>query len=71
MENNETFITKWEYRTQYEYVGNHSKTTSLNDLGQQGWEAVGIEKNGQVLFKRPCGKIRVQEKQKEPQYINR
>ena len=65
MENNETFIPKWEYKTGY-------GSNEIEELGKQGWEAVGIfPKSGSIFLKRPCGKIRVQEKQKEPQYINR
>lgn len=48
-------ITKWEYKNT---LGNQE---NLNQLGKQGWEAVGIEGNG-VLMKRPCGRLQVIEK---------
>ena len=41
-------ITRWEYKS----ISNGSCTTALlNELGQEGWEAVG-NSNG-ILFKRP------------------
>lgn len=71
MESNENFITKWEYRTQYEQVNNKAVTIDIQELGKQGWEAFGVLTGGTIYFKRPCGKIKIQEKQKDPQYINR
>lgn len=67
MENNETFITKWEYKR----VPISSDCKELTEAGKQGWEAVGMTHGYGLVMKRPCGKIRIQEKQKEPQYINR
>lgn len=48
-------ITKWEYVTV-------QGDTEANDLGKKGWEAYGVNSNGTVKMKRPCGRLRVVEK---------
>ena len=48
-------ITKWEYMEAH-----RDEITKLNELGKQGWEAVGSD-NGTVTLKRPCGRIHVNE----------
>jgi hypothetical protein len=50
-----SMVTMWEYKWVQSTVGDIEKT--LNDLGEQGWEAVGmvhvILGHPQVLLKRP------------------
>ena len=48
-------ITKWEYETV-------STNTQANELGKKGWEAYGTNATGQIMLKRPCGRLRVIEK---------
>ena len=53
-----TEITKWEYTT-----GDYLRNPNINELGKQGWEAFGYDSvNGNVLLKRPCGRLKVIEK---------
>ncbi|MCQ2591478.1 MAG: hypothetical protein MJ188_01730 [Treponema sp.] len=51
-------IIKWEYKE----VRSDTEE-DLIKLGKQGWESVLQTNNGQILFKRPCGKIQVIEKE--------
>lgn len=50
------YITKWEYTTAF-------LLSELPALGQAGWEAYAGA-SGNILLKRPCGRIRLQEKKK-------
>ncbi len=61
MDNNNQ-VTQWEYR--WEKQGNET----LNELGEQGWEACGVSSNNSgsnVLLKRPKQQTK---KQTEPEY---
>ncbi len=50
-----TEITKWEYKTVFR--------DEVNEYGKQGWEGFGYDNvNGNVLLKRPCGRLKVIEK---------
>ena len=53
-------ITKWEYKRLT------CSDEELNNLGKQGWEAVGIA-DSRVLIKRPSGSIQVREKPMAPE----
>lgn len=54
---------RWEYRLETLSLllksGNQAAAERMNELGRQGWEAVGLagepHKSGMVLFKRPLG----------------
>ncbi len=48
-------ITKWEI----EYGNSAEK---IEKLGQKGWEPFGVQSNGVIMFKRPCGRLKVIEK---------
>ena len=40
-----------------------SKTEIMNELGKKGWEAYSYDNiNGNILFKRPCGRLKMIEK---------
>lgn len=56
------YITKWEYTTAF-------LLSELPALGQAGWEAYAGA-SGNILLKRPCGRIRLQEKKREPSKQN-
>lgn len=61
MDNNNQ-VTQWEYR--WEKQGNET----LNELGEQGWEACGVSSNNSgsnVLLKRPKQQTK---RQTEPEY---
>lgn len=46
-------VTQWEYK--YENIFDEEKENF--EKGKQGWEAVGINSNRKVLYKRPVGFI--------------
>lgn len=48
-------ITKWEINSAY-------GDGEAKKLGQKGWEPFGVTDNGRILFKRPCGRLKVIEK---------
>ena len=52
-----TEITKWEYKR----LGARRGEDDYNELGKQGYEKVGMN-NEWVIFKRPCGRLKVIEK---------
>jgi hypothetical protein len=52
-------ITTWEYKR-----GSGSEK-DINEIGKQGWEAVGISTSGDILFKRPSGILHINEVTKE------
>ena len=56
------YITKWEYTTVY-------LESELTALGQAGWEAYAGDPgpSSRILLKRPCGRIRLQEKKRSPE----
>ncbi|HBG37571.1 MAG TPA: hypothetical protein DDW88_10950 [Treponema sp.] len=53
------YITKWEYCDAFH-------ESELAALGQAGWEAYGT-RNTTIVLKRPCGRIRLQEKKRSPE----
>ncbi len=49
-------ITQWEHKR----IPGQSQ---IEELGNQGWEAVGFNSNGSVLLKRPCGTVDINVKE--------
>jgi hypothetical protein len=52
---------KWEYKMIYPGTSKITKEDHLNQLGQEGWELVAVERaseshNAEFIFKRPVGK---------------
>jgi len=52
------YITKWEYC--------EADSSEIAALGQAGWEAYAYI-YGYHYLKRPCGRIRLQEKKRNPE----
>ncbi len=49
-------ITQWEHKRILDQ-------SQIEELGNQGWEAVGFTSNGIVLLKRPCGTVDINVKE--------
>ena len=45
-------MSKWQYQTVYMPFGSATVGDSLNNMGADGWELIGID-SGWCVFKRP------------------